>query len=282
MAAKSLGLFLVLTLLASALPEFSGVVQGYNRPPARKNLDVPSDDDPESNSPEQVHISLVGADKMRVAWMTKNPSPATVEYGTSPGAYSNSATGTTNIILLFIVQHWRIHARPSFSFKTPPAAFPLTFAVAGDLGQTEWTNETLQHISRSPYDLLLLPGDLSYADFNQHLWDSFGRLVQPLASQRPWMVTEGNHEIEKIPVMHPEPFTAYNARWRMPYEESGSDSNLYYSFNVAGVHVIMLGSYTDFDPNSPQYKWLQADLAKVDRGENSLGCGAYPCPMVQF
>lgn len=114
--------------------------------------------------------------------------------------------------------------------------------------------------------MLLLPGDLSYADFKQHLWDSFGRLVQPLASQRPWMVTEGNHEIEKIPVMHPEPFTAYNARWRMPYEESGSDSNLYYSFNVAGVHVIMLGSYTDFDPNSPQYKWLQADLAKVDRG----------------
>lgn len=52
----------------------------------------------------------------------------------------------------------------------------------------------------------------------------------------------------------------------MPHEESESDSNLYYSFNVAGVHVIMLGSYTYFDPASSQYKWLQADLAKVDRG----------------
>lgn len=52
----------------------------------------------------------------------------------------------------------------------------------------------------------------------------------------------------------------------MPYEESGSDSNLYYSFNVASsVHVIMLGSYTDFESNSAQYKWLVADLAKVDR-----------------
>lgn len=28
----------------------------------------------------------------------------------------------------------------------------------------------------------------------------------------------------------------------------------------------MLGSYTYFDPASSQYKWLQADLAKVDRG----------------
>lgn len=54
----------------------------------------------------------------------------------------------------------------------------------------------------------------------------------------------------------------------MPFEESESNSNLFYSFNVAsGVHVIMLGSYTDFDPQSPQYKWLQADLAKVDRAK---------------
>ncbi|KAL0410088.1 UNVERIFIED_CONTAM: Purple acid phosphatase 22 [Sesamum latifolium] len=27
----------------------------------------------------------------------------------------------------------------------------------------------------------------------------------------------------------------------------------------------MLGSYTDFDSNSNQYKWLQGDLARVDR-----------------
>nr|DAD48588.1 TPA_asm: hypothetical protein HUJ06_018525 [Nelumbo nucifera] len=51
----------------------------------------------------------------------------------------------------------------------------------------------------------------------------------------------------------------------MPFEESGSRSNLYYSFSVAGVHVVMLGSYTDFDAGSAQYKWLHADLAKVDR-----------------
>lgn len=136
---------------------------------------------------------------------------------------------------------------------------------AGDLGQTGWTKSTLQHISQSNYDLLLLPGDLSYADLYQPLWDSFGRLVEPLASQRPWMVTQGNHEVERIPLIHSQPFTAYNSRWRMPYEESGSDSNLYYSFDVAGVHVIMLGSYTDFGPGSAQYRWLQGDLDKVDR-----------------
>lgn len=112
---------------------------------------------------------------------------------------------------------------------------------------------------------MLLPGDLSYADFIQPLWDSFGRLVEPLASQRPWMVTQGNHEIERIPLFHKTPFTSYNARWRMPFEESGSTSNLYYSFDTAGVHVVMLGSYTDFEPDSEQYKWLEQDLKKTDR-----------------
>ncbi|CAI0423665.1 unnamed protein product [Linum tenue] len=90
---------------------------------------------------------------------------------------------------------------------------------------------------------------------------------QPLASQRPWMVTQGNHEVERIPVVHSSSFTAYNARWRMPFEESGSTSNLYYSFDVAGAHVVMLGSYTDFGPSSAQYKWLQSDMAKVDRSK---------------
>lgn len=116
--------------------------------------------------------------------------------------------------------------------------------------------------------MLLLPGDLSYADYMPTLWDSFGRLVEPLASSRPWMVTEGNHEIEKIPLVM-KPFKAYNARWRMPYELSNSPSNLYYSFDVAGgsIHVIMLGSYADFDSGSDQYKWLVGDLAKVDRSK---------------
>ena len=120
--------------------------------------------------------------------------------------------------------------------------------------------------------MLLVPGDLSYADTQQPLWDSFGRFVQRHASRRPWMVTQGNHEVEAAllppPVPgSPPPFAAYGARWRMPHEESGSPSNLYYSFDAAGraVHVVMLGSYAPFDASSDQYRWLARDLAAVDR-----------------
>jgi acid phosphatase type 7 len=119
--------------------------------------------------------------------------------------------------------------------------------------------------------VLLLPGDLSYADTQQPLWDSFGRFVQRHASRRPWMVTQGNHEVEAVPIPPipgaPRPFASYEARWRTPHEESGSPSCLYYSFDAASgaVHVAMLGSYAGFDASSDQYAWLAADLARVDR-----------------
>ncbi|XP_043697691.1 purple acid phosphatase 22-like [Telopea speciosissima] len=266
-----------------SFPQHLQASSDYTRPPPGSILSTPhkgSDSDP-----QQVHVSLVGSDHVRVSWITEDKKvPSLVEYGKIPGKYEASATGENESYSYFLYKSGEIHhvkigpLEPStnyyyrcggsgqeFSFKTPPPTFPIEFAIVGDLGQTEWTKSTLAHVDEADYDVFLLPGDLSYADLLQPLWDSFGRLVQPYASRRPWMVTQGNHEVETFPIFENEPFKAYNARWRMPFEESGSTSNLYYSFDVAGVHIIMLGSYADFAVGSDQYKWLQADLAKVDR-----------------
>uniref|UniRef100_A0A1D1YX80 Purple acid phosphatase n=1 Tax=Anthurium amnicola TaxID=1678845 RepID=A0A1D1YX80_9ARAE len=256
----------------------------FVRPPPRPiitTLHTKSD-----SHPQQVHTSIVGTDHMRVTYITESKHvPSMVEYGKSPGKYDTSATGESTSYRYFFYSSGKIHhvkvgplepgtvyyyrcggVDDEFSFKTPPATLPVEFAVIGDLGQTEWTASTLSHANKSNYDMLLLPGDLSYADGSQPLWDSFGRFVQPYASRRPWMVTHGNHEIEAFPILHCRQFEAYNARWRMPFEGSASPTNLYYSFDVAGaVHVLMLGSYTDYDPGSDQYRWLVADLAGVDR-----------------
>jgi hypothetical protein len=101
----------------------------------------------------QVHISSVGEDKMRISWITAAHirPPATVDYGTSPGAYSFSATGSTSLynFMLYVsgaihevligpltpdsVYYYRCGSNPSreFSFKTPPAQLPIKFAIAG-------------------------------------------------------------------------------------------------------------------------------------------------------
>ncbi|XP_068661549.1 purple acid phosphatase 22-like [Aristolochia californica] len=255
----------------------------YVRPPPRRIISTSHNGS--KAHPQQIHISVVGKDYMKISWITDDKSVSSlVEYGTSPGSYESSATGEQTSYHFFFYTSGHIHnvkigpltpntvyyyrcggIDEEFSFKTTPETFPIEFVVVGDLGQTEWTASTLAHIKKWDYDLLLLPGDLSYADNQQPLWDSFGRLVSPLARSRPWMVTEGNHEVEKVPIIGPPAFRSYNARWPMPFEESGSTSNLYYSFEVAGAHIIMLGSYSDFDSKSAQYKWLKKDLAAVNR-----------------
>ncbi|CAL5067593.1 unnamed protein product [Urochloa decumbens] len=239
--------------------------------------------------PQQVHVSAVGANHMRVSWVTDDKRvPSVVEYGRASRNYTASATGEHTSYSYFLYTSGKIHhvkigplepgtvyyyrcgmAGREFSLRTPPATLPIELVLVGDLGQTEWTASTLAHVGKADHDMVLVPGDLSYADGQQPLWDTFGRFVQRHASRRPWMATQGNHEVEAPPVpsSSPPPFAAYGARWPAPHEESGSPSSLYYSFGAAGgaVHVAMLGSYAPFDAASDQYRWLARDLAGVDR-----------------
>ncbi|BBH01112.1 purple acid phosphatase 18, partial [Prunus dulcis] len=201
-----------------------------------------------------VHISLAGDKHMRVTWITYDKSaPSIVEYGTSSGKYSSVAQGESTSYSYLLYRSGKIH-----------------HTVIGPLEHGTFTfinvEDKVLSFSSRPLQLnfqLLLPWleiwdkldgqNLSYADYMQSRWDTFGELVQPLASARPWMVTQGNHEKENIPLLK-DGFASYNSRWKMPYEESGSS-----------VHAIMLGSYTDYDEYSDQYRWLKADLSKVDR-----------------
>ena len=119
----------------------------------------------------------------------------------------------------------------SFSgqFQVPGGTFPLRVGVVGDPGQTFNTSTTFDFLlsgggvgggGKKP-DVVLMPGDLTYADnsgdWNMYFnwaqaeaiseninpfsprWDAFGRLVSPLAAAVPILTAPGNHEVEQTP-----------------------------------------------------------------------------------
>lgn len=175
-------------------------------------------------------------------------------------------------------------------FRTMPMStttdYPRRIAVVGDLGLSYNTTSTFGHLMSNHPDLVLLVGGISYADLYltngtefycsscslgddpmretyQPRWDYWGRFMQPLIANVPIMVAAGEHEIEKQ--ADNLTFVAYSSRFAFPYEESSSSSTVYYSFNAGGIHFVILGAYVSYDKSSDQFKWLESDLANVDR-----------------
>ena len=162
---------------------------------------------------------------------------------------------------------------PVYSFQAPAGpgfVQNFSFALAGDVGITHNSITTVDHILLSAPNMVVHPGDLSYANCLQPIWDAYGKLVEPLSATVPWMTVTGNHEPER-PIIcgrtMNKSFAAYDARYGqyLPYAASGSPDPHFYSWEAGGAHWVMLGSYTDYKPGSPQLEWLAADLASVDR-----------------
>ncbi|MEW5310486.1 MAG: hypothetical protein WDW38_002281 [Sanguina aurantia] len=179
------------------------------------------------------------------------------------------------------------------SFRTPPAAgahFPMRLAIAADVGQTYNASVTFDHMRQSLPDVVLLIGDISYADHYsangvgvpgfsamstyQPAWDTQGRLMQPLLSQFPHLQVPGNHEAEYANYTRVLPsspmFDAFNSwynRYGVAQPTAGNRGikHPWYSTNVGPAHIIGLSAYMSSVPGSDQYAWLENDLQNVDR-----------------
>ena len=179
--------------------------------------------------------------------------------------------------------------RVSF-FRAPPAegdddAYPLTFALAGDLGHWETSAATVAEIAKDGADAFVIVGDLSYANGDGDDWDSFGRVVEPVAGKVPLMVIPGNHEAEYELSDGAANFRQYSARFAMPEaapERIGEGSwgamndywnsrfvyefgSSYYAFAIGRARWVMLNSYVAAGERSAQKQWLKRELGCLDR-----------------
>ncbi|KAJ8423123.1 hypothetical protein Cgig2_027337 [Carnegiea gigantea] len=165
----------------------------------------------------------------------------------------------------------------TFWFSTPPKVgpdVPYTFGLIGDLGQSYDSNATLTHYEKNPTkgQTVLFVGDLSYADnYPNHdntRWDTWGRFVERSTAYQPWIWTVGNHEIDFAPeIGETRPFKPFKNRYRTPYKASNSTAPFWYSIKRGPAYIIVLSSYSAYGKYTPQYKWLEDELPKVDRTE---------------
>jgi hypothetical protein len=178
---------------------------------------------------------------------------------------------------------------------------PTTIAVVGDVGQTFNSTLTMANIysatfllvTKHPISLLMIAGDMSYADSDPNLWTSWFDLMEPILTQTPVHVAVGNHEIECDKVTH-MPFVQYEHYFRNPNRIEPVDiqplkpayidtlegqscsapsvflgdysyGNSFYAFQHGLVKMVVLNSYTRSHVDSVQYKWLEQEFQKVDR-----------------
>ena len=212
-----------------------------------------------------------------------------------------------------------------FGFSAPPAPgmmnlkdvgvpgkeaeHPVRLCVIGDIGQTQYSMKTRDVIlaqldgtgggsggagaSIPPPSLAMIVGDMSYADGGAQRWDSWGRMMEPLASKISVMVLVGNHEIEMDNVTH-ESFEHYRHRFIMPdggrpeYKSPMMKRNRkhygmsmryqggssYYSVDVGPFHLIALNTYDtawhfsdDGAVPNLQKEFFESDLLKYDTPE---------------
>ncbi|KMT00389.1 hypothetical protein BVRB_9g216940 [Beta vulgaris subsp. vulgaris] len=165
----------------------------------------------------------------------------------------------------------------TFWFKTPPKVGPdvrYTFGLIGDLGQSYDSNATLTHYEQNPIkgQTVLFVGDLSYADnylnHDNRRWDSWARFVERSVAYQPWIWTAGNHEIDFAPeIGETQPFKPFKNRYPTPYKSSNSTAPYWYSIKRGPAYIIVLSSYSAYGKYTPQFKWLEEELPKVNRSE---------------
>ena len=280
--------------------------------------------------------------------MTQDPAgkmmwgvPNTFVYLSAP-LYHATVTGLAPATRYYYVVGSSSATSLEFSFITPPApstaaTYPFTLGLIADVGQTINTSTTMLGLAQQNVNLLLVAGDLVYADNHNHcnltanyaqsyvangvrtnvpaFWPGTNFLMYPEPAglnawhtcQLKWdswlsvpgltslfgstaaIVSAGNHEIERTvanvgtDMAQPNStysnfqfangdylYQAYAARFpngaQTPTTPSAGgygdiNSAMYWSQNTGPVHTLVLNSLLPFGPGTPQYAFIQSDLA---------------------
>lgn len=188
-------------------------------------------------APRQLHLAFADEATMHVGWLTLDQLSAgslpLVRYGTAPGHYTESATGTSSHddSASFLHYHHDVTLRglrPDTTYfyvagaessseissehnfttiATPSRTGAFKCSIFGDMGVNK-SEPTIARLQQHPeHAFILHVGDVSYADdldggrkYNggrgyEQLYDRYGEMVEPLTSAKAYFVSPGNHDV---------------------------------------------------------------------------------------
>lgn len=143
---------------------------------------------------------------------------------------------------------------------------------AGEPGSVNSTRKMGQEALDNPghYAGVLHIGDISYARGHASEWDMYFDQVQTLSSHIPYQICLGNHERDYPDSGSYWQGTDSGGECGVPTERyfitpRKSEGQPWYSLNMGSVHVLFMSTEHNFTVGSDQWKFLQGDLASVDR-----------------
>lgn len=176
-------------------------------------------------------------------------------------------------------QTWNEYGRPAYNTTAMIAAADIAAPRAGGAPD-------------AGVHMVHLFGDVSYAVGALAVWDEFLDMLQPVASAVPFAVGQGNHEadfpgspslwqgtdsggecgVASVSLL-PPPIAQWptgkgddsRRRLRVDTPPPANTNTPWYSLSVGMVHLVVLSSEHPFAAGTPQYAWLEADLAAVNR-----------------
>lgn len=135
----------------------------------------------------------------------------------------------------------------------PSYADGFRFVHLGDHGIEATSRATTDTVLDAEPDLVLVAGDLSYANGDQPVWDTWFDQIQPLVSGVPMMAAPGNHENKD--------FGGQTFKERLSHPGRGS----FYSFDMGRVHVTVgtAGVFFSDGTLAEEVLFLETDLAQA-------------------
>jgi 3',5'-cyclic AMP phosphodiesterase CpdA len=170
-----------------------------------------------------------------------------------------------------------------YAFTTGPPAGSNQKFVTGVWGDTqdnefntsfEKTALITERMRHYPLHFTIHMGDIVNNGDNVNSWKNLYKTTEPVNASAPFMPVTGNHDVNNDTASKDfqQPFPVFYELSRLPRNQTD------YSFNYGNTHFVAIssghakgaenqGNYR-YAKGSPEYRWLEKDLAKARKDKN--------------